>query len=103
MRNSHPVGHCIACHNHRGCAGWNRAWPSQVDHRHSTADTCADDYLTDSARAEALAAQATAGPKDEIELRTSLLGWNAPQWDGIASHRACFRVSGIRKETYMQN
>ena len=65
--NRHPFAHDIDCHNRCGCAGWNRAWSSEVaNHRHATADTCADDCFAGRASVEAFPAQVTISFNDEI-------------------------------------
>jgi hypothetical protein len=67
IHNRHPFAHDIDCHNRCGCAGWNRAWSSEVaNHRHATADTCADDCFTGRASVEAFPAQVTISFNDEI-------------------------------------
>jgi len=67
IHNRHPFAHDIDCHNRCGCAGWNRAWSSEVaNHRHATADTCADDCFAGRASVEASPAQVTISFNDEI-------------------------------------
>ena len=66
IHNRHPFAHDIDCHNRCGCAGWKRAWSSEVaNHRH-TADTCADDCFAGRASVEAFPAQVTIRFNDEI-------------------------------------
>src|ERR1700732_777480 len=67
IHNRHPFAHDIDCHNRCGCAGWNRAWSSEVaNHRHATADTYADDCFAGRACVEAFPAQVTISFNDEI-------------------------------------
>jgi hypothetical protein len=67
IHNRHPFAHDIDCHNRCGCAGWKWAWSSEVaNHRHATADTCADDCFAGRASVEAFPAQVTISFNDEI-------------------------------------
>jgi len=67
IHNRHPFAHDIDCHNRCGCAGWNRAWSSELaNHRHATADTCADDCFAGRASVEAFPAQVGISFNDEI-------------------------------------
>ena len=67
IHNRHTFAHDIDCHNRCGCAGWNRAWSSEVaNHRHATADTCADDCFAGRASVEAFPAQVSISFNDEI-------------------------------------
>src|SRR3984893_17255328 len=67
IHNRNPFAHDIDCHNRCGCAGCNRAWSSEVaNHRHATADTCADDCFAGRASVEAFPAQVTISFNDEI-------------------------------------
>jgi hypothetical protein len=113
MRNSHTFGHGIDSHNHRGCAGWNRPWSSPVDHHHAAAHTRADDYLADSPCAEALAVQATVGANDEIEVRTSILGWRVRSgaeslptgWSPTSAKKRVFRTEAntLSREAHLSH
>jgi len=67
IHNRHPFAHDVDCHNRCGCAGWKRAWSSEgANHRHTTADTCADDCFAGRASVEAFPAQVTISFNDEI-------------------------------------
>ena len=70
IRNYRSVVHGIDSHNRRACAGWSRAWTSEVvDHRHATADG----PFADKAGAETFPAQVTTSINDALEVRTSIL------------------------------
>src|SRR6266478_733901 len=67
IHNRQPFAHDIDCHNRCGCAGWKRAWSSEAaNHRHATADNCADDCFAGRACVEAFPAQVTVSFNDEI-------------------------------------
>src|ERR1700730_4285827 len=66
IHNRHTFAHDIDCHNRCGCAGWNRAWSSEVANHRATADTCADDCFAGRASVEAFPAQVTISFNDEI-------------------------------------
>jgi hypothetical protein len=66
IHNRHPFAHDIDCHNRCGCAGWNRAWSSEVANHRPTADTCADDCFAGRDCVEAFPAQVTISFNDEI-------------------------------------
>src|SRR5260370_24737117 len=73
--NRPPFGHDSECHNGCGCAGWKRAGPSEVaDHRHATADTCADDCFADRACAEVFSAPGRISFNGEIAANRSRQG-----------------------------
>jgi hypothetical protein len=75
IQNRHPFAHDIDCHNRCGCAGRIRARSSEVaNHRHATADTCADDCFACRASVEAFPAQVTISFNDEIAPTESRQG-----------------------------
>jgi hypothetical protein len=75
MHNCHPFGHDIDSHNRCACAGWKRAWSSEVaDHRHATADTCADDCFADGACAEVFSVPGRISFNGEIAANRSRQG-----------------------------